>query len=72
VVVKIQDGEISQKIVDAYNSKMLESGMRKSKILMLADLITHSVELFGDRPLAKIVVKLKECEPKVKGADFIP
>ena len=72
MVVKIQDGETSQKFVDAYSSKMLESEMRESKILMLAELITHSVKLFGDRPLAKIVVKQKECEPKVEGADLIP
>jgi hypothetical protein len=57
VVKKIQNGEKAQKLVDAYDFEMLERGMRKTKILMLAGIINHIIELFGDRSLAKIGVK---------------
>jgi hypothetical protein len=67
---KIQNGEKAQKFVDAYESEMLERGMRNTMILVLAATISHSVEKFGDRSRAKIGVKQKECEPKVEGADF--
>jgi hypothetical protein len=63
---KIRDGEDTKKIVDAYDSEMLERGSREIKISMPAAIATHSVELFGDGPLAKIGVKQKDFVPKAE------
>jgi hypothetical protein len=45
---------------------MLERGSREIKISMPAAIATHSIELFGDGPLAKIGVKQKDFTPKAE------
>lgn len=62
----------TQKLGDAYDSEMLERGMRKTKLLTLGAKISHSLELFGDRPFVKIGLKKKECEPKLNEQILIP
>jgi hypothetical protein len=63
---RIRDGEDTRQIVDAYDSEMLERGSREIKISMPAAIATHSIELFGDGPLAKIGVKQKEFIPNAE------
>jgi hypothetical protein len=63
---KIRDGADTKKIVDAYDSEMLERGSREIRISLPAAIATHSVEVFGDGPLAKIGMKQKDFAPKTK------
>jgi hypothetical protein len=63
---KIRDGEATKKIVKAYDAEILERGSREIKISMPAAIATHSVELFGDGPLAKIGVNQKDFTAKVE------
>jgi hypothetical protein len=63
---RIIDGEDTKQIVDAYDSEMLARGSREIEISMPAAIATHSIELFGDGPLAKIGVKQKEFTPKAE------
>jgi hypothetical protein len=63
---RIKDGEDTKHIIDAYDAEMLERGTREIKISIPATIATHSIELFGDGPLAKIGVKQKDFKVKVE------
>ncbi|KAH8770261.1 hypothetical protein BGZ57DRAFT_1005928 [Hyaloscypha finlandica] len=63
---RIRDGEDTKQIIDAYDSEILERGSREIKISIPAAIAIHSIELFGDGPLAKIGVKQKEFTPKAE------
>jgi 2-polyprenyl-6-methoxyphenol hydroxylase-like FAD-dependent oxidoreductase len=65
-MTKISIGESTKQTVDAYDSEMLERGAREIKISIPAAIATHSFELFGDGPLAKIGVKQKDFTPKAE------
>ena len=68
---KIRDGEDTKQVVDAYDAEMLERGTREIKISIPAAIATHSIELFGDGPLAKIGVKQKDFKPKAEGEQAV-
>jgi hypothetical protein len=62
---KIRDGTDAKQIIDAYDSEMVARGTREIRISIPASIATHSVELFGDGPLAKIGVKQKAEESRL-------
>ena len=63
---KIRGGEDTKQIVDSYDGEMLARGTREIQISIPAAIATHSIELFGDGPLAKIGVKKKDSKPKAE------
>ena len=63
---KIRDGADTEQVVDSYDAEMLERGSREIKISIPAAIATHSIELFGDGPLAKIGVKQKDFTPETE------
>jgi hypothetical protein len=63
---RIKGGEDTKHIIDAYDAEILERRTREIKISIPAAIATHSIELFGDGPLAKIGVKQKDFKVKAE------